>query len=224
LARAATLVGEAVRIGADRANEARGGAFALRNRRAAAALGDSGAVTGAILRARHPLIDEDDAPSDGAVGRGFEFGHAGKAHDLGFEATFRRRRRAAEGGNDKTLLRGRDNARLLARRIPIRDGEVFDANVAEALFAQHAHSPITGARFGFGAGETRTDFGDQAFDDVPRIVARERRRAQALNRAQLRGAEFGDGRRRRRIGGDDKTRRLLWLLLRARRKGERCRA
>ena len=163
-----------MRIGANGADEARERAFALRDRRAAAALSDSGAVTRTILRTDHALIDEDDAASDSTVRRGFERSHIDKAHDLSFEATLRRRWRATERGDDEPLLRWRDNTRLFARRVPIRDGEIFDANVAQALFAQHSHGPLARTRFGFRASEARADFGDEAFDDIPRIVARER--------------------------------------------------
>ena len=132
-------------------------------------------------------------PATAAVGRGFERGHAVEAHDFGFEAAGGRRRRAAERGDDHALARRRDDVRLLAQRVPVRNREGLDADVAEAVVAQHAHGPVAGARFGFGAGQARADFGDEALDDVPGAIVLERRGAQALDGALLFGAERRDG-------------------------------
>jgi hypothetical protein len=167
----------------------------LRHGRAAAALADGDAIARAILRARHGLVDEHDAACNGAVGRGLERGHVGKTHDLCGEAAGGRRGRAAQrGGHHRTFTARRDDVCFLTQRIPIRDRERLYAHVAEALLAQHSHSPVACPRLGSGAGQTRADFRDEVFDDVPGAIALERRRLQPRHGALLLGADRGDGR------------------------------
>src|SRR5262245_19432551 len=109
-----------MRVSADSADHARGGAFALRDRRAAAALADSNTVTRSILCAAHMFVDEHNAARDSAVWRGFERGEIWKAHDIRREAAFWCGGRAAERGGDHGALKAwRDDVRFFAHCVPV---------------------------------------------------------------------------------------------------------
>ena len=71
-------------------------------------------------------------------------------------------------------------------RVAFQYGMVNGSNIDEPVRAQHRHRPVAGARLRFRGSQARTNFSDQAFDNLVSAVARERRSLQSSYAALLR--------------------------------------
>ena len=182
----------AMRIGAGRTHQVADRAGLDRRGWAGAAHASAGAVAAAVLRPRHPIVDEGNLAGQrtgcGLLQRVQRF----ETHHLGFHAATRA---AAECGDVQRLHAVAQHVCRLAAAYPLGEARRLGPDLVVAKRLELRHRPRHRARIGLAAGQARADVGGQRFHHLPAGVVGERGDAQ---RGSLRHRGIVDARGRLR--------------------------
>ena len=169
---------DAVRAGADGAQDDADGTQHSRGTRPFGARAHSLAVAAAIAGAFGAARKEYDLAFDGAGGQRLQRGEVFDHHDRRDEALIGGADAAADRDGDHRLRVGREHlgARLAAH--PARDDHFGRTHCGEAEFHELAARPFDPGEIARSACEPRPDLGGERGEELQRLVARERLLAQ----------------------------------------------
>ena len=183
-------VGEAVGVGADRADHHRHRALLRRLDRAAAACADGRAVTAAVLEAHHAVGDEGDLALEAARRRRFQRGQVGEGDHLGLQRALGADAAAQRRDHQRLRIRRHHFGALVAAQ-PHREGHRLEVDAVEAQGLELGLGPAHRLGVGRGTGQARADLGGERLDDVEGLAARQGLVAQRGGHGEVAGVQAG---------------------------------